>query len=147
MKALFSVTMLVAGLLTLSPADLLADELVGVIKTASETVVMRDGETMTAMAGMEVKRGDILKTGANGAAGLIFSDDTVISMGARTELAVEAYLFEPAEGKLSCILEILKGTISYLSGQIAKLAPESVELLTPAATIGVRGTHVLIKVD
>ena len=91
--------------------------------------------------------GDILKTGDGGALGLIFYDDTIISMGPRTELAIEAYLFEPLEGKLAFIAKILRGTVSYLSGQIAKLSPESVKLVTPAATIGVRGTHVLIKVD
>jgi len=88
-----------------------------------------------------------VKTGDGGSVGLIFSDDTIISMGPRTELAIEDYLFEPIEGKLAFIAKILRGTVSYLSGQIAKIAPESVKLITPAATIGVRGTHVLIKVD
>jgi hypothetical protein len=96
---------------------------------------------------MELKRGDVVKTGDDGSAGLIFSDDTVISMGPHTEIAVEEYLFEPVEGKLGFITRIFKGTVSYLSGQIAKLSPESVKLQTPAATIGVRGTHVLVKVD
>lgn len=127
--------------------NLAAEELVGLIKTAVETVVMRDGDPMAALPGMELQQGDIVKTGAAGSAGLILSDDTVISMGPQTELAVESYLFEPVEGQFSCILELVRGTISYLTGQIAKLAPESVELMTPAATIGVRGTQVLIRVD
>lgn len=147
MKACLAWSLLIAFFYTVLVANAVAEEFVGLIKTASETVVVRGSDTLAATPGMEVMRGDVLRTGANGSVGLIFSDDTVISMGPRTELAVEAYLFEPVEGRLSCILEIVRGTISYLSGQIAKLAPESVELLTPAATIGVRGTHVLIKVD
>lgn len=147
MKVRTSLMLLLVVGSIVTAVDVGAEEWVGLIKTASEAVVTRGGETLTAVPGMELKRGDVVKTGAGGSAGLIFSDDTVISMGPRTELAVEKYLFEPVEGQLGCILEIFKGTISYLSGQIAKLAPASVELLTPAATIGVRGTHVLIKVD
>jgi hypothetical protein len=36
--------------------------------------------------------------------------------------------------------------VSYVSGQIAKLAPGAVRLIAPTATIAVRGTHVLIRV-
>jgi len=125
-----------------------AEEFVGLVKSLEgNAVIIRDGQSRDALEGMEIKKGDIIRTGNNGAIGLIFSDDTVISMGPRTELAVEDYLFEPIEGKLGFIARILKGTVSYLSGQISKLAPESVKLMTPAATIGVRGTHVLVKVD
>lgn len=55
--------------------------------------------------------------------------------------------FEPLEKKLFFVLRMIQGTVSFLSGQVAKLSPESVKLVMPAATIGVRGTHVLIKVD
>lgn len=125
-----------------------AEEFVGLVKSVEgQASVLRGGETKDVVASMEIKMGDVLKTGGDGSVGLIFSDDTIISMGPRTELAVEEYLFEPIEGKLAFIAKILRGTVSYLSGQIAKLSPESVQLVTPAATIGVRGTHVLIKVD
>ena len=90
--------------------------------------------------------GDIVKTDSDGSAALVFSDDTIITMGPQTELTVEDYLFEPLEGRLGFVAKILRGTISYLSGQIEKLSPGTVQLKTPAATIGVRGTHVLLKV-
>ena len=125
-----------------------AAEFVGFVKSlVGEATVLRDGEAKEAAVGMEIKEGDIVKTGANGSAGLIFSDDTIITMGPRTELVVEDYLFEPLEGRLGFVAKILRGTISYLSGQIEKLSPGTVQLKTPAATIGVRGTHVLLKVE
>ena len=140
--------LLVAVFVLIFASCAIAEEFVGLVKSVEgQAFVSRDGETKDVIAGMEIKMGDVLKTGADGSVGLIFSDDTIITMGPRTELAVEDYLFEPIEGKLAFIARILKGTVSYLSGQIAKLSPESVKLVTPAATIGVRGTHVLIKVD
>lgn len=140
--------LLVAVCICIFATGVAAEEFVGLVKSVEgKAVVTRSGETKDVVAGMDIKMGDVLKTGGDGSVGLIFSDDTIISMGPRTELAIEDYLFEPVEGKLAFIARILRGTVSYLSGQIAKLSPESVKLLTPAATIGVRGTHVLIKVD
>ena len=140
--------LLAAFSLCILATSAVAEAFVGLVKSVEgQAFVTRGGETKDVVAGMEIKMGDIVKTGDGGSVGLIFSDDTIISMGPRTELAIEDYLFEPVEGKLAFIARILKGTVSYLSGQIAKLSPKSVELVTPAATIGVRGTHVLIKVD
>ena len=96
---------------------------------------------------MKIQIGDVVKTGDKGGIGLIFTDDTIISMGSKSEITIEDYLFEPIEGKLSFIARMIQGTISFISGQITKLSPESVRLETPAATIGVRGTHVLVKVE
>jgi hypothetical protein len=42
---------------------------------------------------------------------------------------------------------MLKGTAVYLSGIIGKLSPQSVRFETPNATIGIRGTKMLVKVD
>ena len=125
-----------------------AEAFVGVVKSVEGgATITRNGETITVVTGMEVKQADILKTDRQGTVGVVFSDDTRISMGPRTEIAVDDYLFEPLEKRLSFILRLIRGTVSFLSGQIAKLSPESVQLVMPAATIGVRGTHVLIKVD
>ena len=124
-----------------------AGEFVAFVKSLEgQAIVLRDGETKAATVGMEIKVGDVVKTDRDGSAALIFSDDTIITMGPQTELAVEDYLFEPLEGRLGFVAKILRGTISYLSGQIEKLSPGTVQLKTPAATIGVRGTHVLLKV-
>jgi hypothetical protein len=121
---------------------------VGVVKTvAGEAFVKRQNEKFDVVAGMEIQTADILITGPSGYVGLVFSDDTLISMGPRTEITIDDYLFEPREKKLSFILRLVRGTVSYISGQMAKLSPESVQLIMPAATIGVRGTQVLMKAN
>jgi hypothetical protein len=42
---------------------------------------------------------------------------------------------------------MVQGTAVYISGIIAKLSPQSVRFETPNATIGIRGTRFLVKVD
>ena len=120
----------------------------GMVKTvAGDATVIRSGQTLPLAVGMEINGADVLKTGRHGRLGLIFSDDTLITMGPDTEIAIDDYLFEPDQKRLSFVMRLIHGTVSFLSGQIAKLSPESVRLVMPAATIGVRGTHVLMKVD
>jgi len=41
---------------------------------------------------------------------------------------------------------MMKGSFAYLSGLIGKLAPDTVQLAIPDATIAVRGTKLLVEV-
>jgi len=121
---------------------------VGIVKSIEgDVVIKRNGEILAVTQGMEIMPVDIIKTDRQGSVGLVFSDDTRITMGPKTEISVDEYLFEPKDRNLSFVVRLIKGTVSFLSGQIAKLSPDSVQLVMPAGTIGVRGTHVLIKVD
>ena len=140
----FYVTLALIGLI--GPAG--ADAFVGVVKTVTgEATILRQDQRMDIVAGMALKNNDVVKTGEGGYVGLVFSDDTLISMGPGTEITIDDYLFEPREKKLSFVLRLVRGTLSFISGQMVKLAPDSVKLIMPAATIGVRGTHVLLKAD
>ncbi len=136
--------LVLAGLCT--PA--VARVFIGVVKTIEGgAVIERKGETIPVVTGMEIRQADTIKTDRHGYVGLVFSDDTRISMGPNTEIAVDDYLFQPLDKRLSFIVRLIRGTVSFISGQITRLAPESVQLVMPEATIGVRGTHVLVKVD
>jgi hypothetical protein len=120
----------------------------GLVKTVGRSAfVVRNGDSLEAVPGMRIQKGDIVRTGDKGSIGLIFTDDTIISMGSKSEITIEDYLFDPVKGKLSFVARMIQGTISFISGQITKLSPSSVRLETPAATIGVRGTHFLVKIE
>ncbi|GAM08089.1 fecR protein [Geobacter sp. OR-1] len=123
-------------------------EYIGIVKSLSgDVVVLRNNSSVRAEGNMKLRQGDHVRTGANGKAGLIFEDDTVIAIGPNSSIVIDSFLFQPNEKKLSFIARIIQGTASYLSGQIAKLAPNNVRLETPHATVGMRGTHLLVKVD
>jgi hypothetical protein len=121
---------------------------IGIVKTvAGDTVIVRNDKSIRAEVNTKVLKGDLLKTGPDGKVGVIFEDDTVISMGPNSEIVIENFLFRPAEKKMSFIARIIQGTASFISGQITKLAPDLVHIETPDATIGMRGTQVLVQVE
>lgn len=124
------------------------DTVVGFIKTAEGEANLTDGQTTApAQVGMPLHLGSIIKTGSDGQLGAVFKDNTVMSFGPETEVVIDEYLFAPADGALKLSVNMLKGTLHYISGVIAKLKPEAVSVKTPAGIIGVRGTRFLAKAE
>ncbi len=117
------------------------DSVQGEVKIVSQSL------TVDAVQNMKIIPGDHVKTGSTGSVGLIFDDDTVVSLGPKSEMEVKEFLFDPADNQLSFIARMIKGTFSFITGQIAKLAPQKVQLETPTATLGVRGTKFVVEVD
>ena len=119
----------------------------GHLKTVSGAVtIVRGQSTLAAKAGDPVYATDTLRTGADGALGVTLRDDTRLSLGPDSEVRIDRYVYAPGEGGLGMVLKFLRGVAVYVSGRMAKLAPDAVRLETPSAIVGVRGTTVAIRV-
>ncbi|HSB71571.1 MAG TPA: FecR domain-containing protein [Candidatus Methylomirabilis sp.] len=135
-------------LLLVDPVMSSEGQVIGVIKTVKATAsVIRGQQTIPATIGTRLYLNDTLQTGADSSLGLIFRDDSVLSMGPNSRVILDQFLFSPVEGKLGFLIKIMHGTIAYLSGVIGKLSPSNAKFDTPVATIGIRGTHFAVKVQ
>ena len=120
----------------------------GRIKSASGAVfVVRKNATVPAQAGQTLLEADTLRTGPDGRAGVTLRDETRIAIGPNSEVRLDQFLYSPGQGRLGFAMRIARGVVAYVSGRIAKLAPESVRLETPSAILGVRGTKLIIRVE
>ncbi|MBA3011016.1 MAG: FecR family protein [Proteobacteria bacterium] len=118
------------------------------VKNVSGSVdIMRQTNLVKAKTGLLLVKGDVLTTGNNSYAGIIFTDGTVITVGPKTEFRIDAYVFAPQTKEYDFSFYLEKGSAVYHSGKISKLSPESVKFSTPKATVGIRGTRFIIKVD
>ena len=100
-----------------------------------------------AKASERLQVSDTLITRADGSMGIILQDNSVLSMGPNSRVVLSQFAFDPAEEKLSFVAKVRRGTISYLTGLIAKLNRQGVSFETPTVVCGIRGTHFAIKVD
>ena len=124
------------------------DNVIGFVKIAQgQASVLTAGNLVKAQPGTPLHLGSVLKTGSDGSLGVTFKDNTMMSFGPDTELTVEEYLYAPADGDLKLVASLVKGTLHYISGVIAKLKPEAVSVKTPTGIIGVRGTRFLVKAE
>jgi hypothetical protein len=120
----------------------------GHIKLATgSALIVRNNATVAARPGQLVFPTDALRTGPDGRVGVTLMDDTRLSLGPNSEVRLERYVYAPAEGGFGMVLNFVRGVAAYVSGRIAKLAPDSIRLETPAAIVGVRGTTVAVRVD
>lgn len=127
-----------------------ADESAGSLrKKKGDVLIERHGNILKAEDGTSVYPNDTVSTGANSSVGIIFKDNSRISLGSNSRLELKQFVFEPAQRQFSMVNELIKGTASFISGKMTKLSPDSVILETPSATIGVRGTtyHVMVRED
>jgi hypothetical protein len=109
--------------------------------------IVRGSGLIPAQAGQIVFEADGLRTGIDGKLGVTLKDDTRVSLGPSSEVRVEHFVYAPANGSLALVLKIMRGAVAYVSGQIAKISPDSIRLETPAAIVGVRGTSLAIHVE
>lgn len=121
---------------------------IGVVKTVEGSPeIIRADQPVASSAGSPVFLNDTLLTDGVSGIGISLNDGTTLSLGEDSELIIDDFVYEPAAGNVGLGMQMLGGTMSYLSGKIAHISPESVSVDTPTATIGIRGTKFLVKVN
>jgi hypothetical protein len=103
------------------------------------------GQTQPLPVGSPVFVGDRIRTGSDGAVGVTLSDDTLLTAGPNSTLLINEFEFNTTTEEGSLLATLLKGTLSVVTGLIAKQTPEKVQFKTPNVVLGVRGTEFIIE--
>ena len=90
--------------------------------------------------------GDRVVTADGAAVGITLRDDTLVSLGPKSTFVLEQYNFNESSGEGNVAVRVVKGTLRYVTGLIGKHAPERQQVMTPTATIGIRGTDFIVDV-
>ena len=111
------------------------------------TSVEREGSESNLDLDSDIMFMDNVKTG-KGELGITFIDDTNVAVSSQSSLIIDEFIYDPnsAEGS-KLALKVAAGTVRYASGNIAKLNKQNVDIRTPTARIGVRGTAFSMTVD
>lgn len=137
---------LIATLLLTSPLMAWAD--IGQIKSLSGDVwVVRGDQRIDAARGTRLDVADVIHTGSNGRVGVMLEDNTRMSAGPNSRVALEKFEFDPTTHDGKSVTRISKGTLSIISGQLAKRSEDAVQVKTPSSVLAVRGTRFLVQVD
>jgi hypothetical protein len=118
----------------------------GHIKVATGAVqVERAGQQVPATVGAVVQAGDVVVTGPDGSVGITFLDNSLLSAGPNSVLAIDRFAFDSTTHRGSFESSLKKGTLAVVSGKLAKQSPDAMKVKTPAAVLGVRGTEFLVR--
>lgn len=121
---------------------------IGQIKVARGDVQIQRGATKeAAKVGMGIQASDVVLTGTDGAAGLTFTDNSLVSVGPNSVFAIDKYAFDSTTHAGEFEGNLKKGKLAAVSGKMVKQSPESMKIRTPSAVMGVRGTEFVVQVD
>jgi hypothetical protein len=117
-----------------------------ILHKGNAVIERNDGEDVKAKNELDIFSYNVVKTG-KGKVAIEFIDDTRVDVTQHSKLIIDEFVYDPNTKTGSLSLKAALGTIRYASGQIAKTSPTNVQITTPTATIGVRGTDFTMTVD
>ncbi|NWJ22543.1 FecR domain-containing protein, partial [Marine Group I thaumarchaeote] len=100
----------------------------------------RAAKTENIDVGYDVLMDDFYQTGEDGQIGIVFEDDTTITVIENSELLIDDFVYDPASGIGQLAFNVTVGSFRYVSGTLAANNAGTVKITTPSATITVRGT-------
>ena len=106
-----------------------------------------DGARRVLSVGSQVEAGETLVTEEKTYAQIRFIDKGVVTLRPGTQFKIESFAFaEQQPEKDGAVFSLLKGGLRKLTGLVGNRGnQDAYKLMTPTATIGIRGTHFLVQ--
>ncbi|MEI7613136.1 MAG: FecR domain-containing protein [Betaproteobacteria bacterium] len=112
------------------------------------SLLAADGSVRMAKPGAPVNAGDTAVTGEQGQLHIRFSDDSMVQLHAKTQFRIDQYAFSgKADDDSKGFFSLLKGGFRTVTGLLGKYNRSTYRVNTPAATIGIRGTEYIARLD
>lgn len=121
-----------------APAQTAATVVGRVVKFDGNATVIRNGVAVSLHVGDGVLKGDVLQTGT-GTMAVTFNDGSTLDLAANSRLAVNDFVYDPNRTANSEVLDLVRGSLSFVSGEVAHSGGH-MNITTPVATMGIRGT-------
>jgi hypothetical protein len=117
------------------------DEFIGkvVAMRGAVVAVAEDGQKRNLAVNAQVFVQDVIETGT-GRVQLMFKDNTLITLGRNTKMALTAYAWDPENKKAEMQTRIREGSFRIMGGAITRTAPEKFKTTSVSGTIGIRGS-------
>ena len=116
-----------------------------VTKLTGTATAIRNGVSIILNQGDNVEKGDVVQSGSSSTLGITFIDGTVFGLSSNARMVLNEMVYDPNGSNNSSLISLVAGTISFVAGETAKHGDMKVD--TPVATMGIRGTAVLVEID
>ena len=116
-----------------------------VTKLQGSATAIRNGVSIILNMGDNVEKGDVVQSGSDSTLGVTFIDGTVFGLSSNARMVLNEMVYDPNGSNNSSLLSLVAGTITFVAGETAKHGDMKID--TPVATMGIRGTAVLVEID
>lgn len=94
----------------------------------------------------EIELYDTAET-ANGRMLIEFKDKAELALTEHTKILIDEVIYDPDPSKSKMTMQFVQGTARFASGKLAIMNKKNIDIKTPTATIGIRGTDFTTTVD
>jgi hypothetical protein len=129
---------------TAQPASTSANPIGAVATLQGGASVTRSSATSALKVKDAIFKGDVLQTAVNGTLGIAFDDATTFSLRPNSRIAVDEFVYRERGANNIAAFDVVRGTIAFVASAVAKTG--DMKIVTPTATIGIRGTTGVIEV-
>jgi Tol biopolymer transport system component len=116
-----------------------------VVKMTGSASVVRNGVTIALNNGDNVLQNDVVQTGSGSSLGLVMIDGTTFNLSAGARLMLNDLTYDANSTSNASLFTLVQGAASFVAGQVAKTGDMKVG--TPVATMGIRGTAVILDIS
>ena len=131
-------TWVLAVLLVLSCGPASAQQRIGVASMAKNDVSgVIAGQTRVIGTGAQIFQNEVVTTGDNSSAQLLFRDQTTLTLGSNARMKLDRFVYNPSTRTGDIAIDIAEGAFRFMSGDAES---QSYKIKTLTATTAVRGT-------
>lgn len=123
-----------------------SDDAIGQVATVQgrATVTRNNAAPVALKVNDDIFKGDVLATGADGALGVTFDDETTFNLTANARMTVDEFIYDEGGTQNAALFNVARGTAAFVASQVAKTG--DMKISTPTATMGIRGTTGVVDV-
>jgi hypothetical protein len=125
--------LLLMGLLVLQSTNLYGQEAIG---SATSVKPQAEANARTLSGGSTVYSKELIHTGDAGVADLRFHDNGNLSVGPKSSVRLDKFVYDPSKSAGSVAVEATRGSFRFVSGSQSE---GSYQVKTPYGTLGIRG--------
>jgi len=128
-----------------SSLQVFANEMIGVISAGIGEISNQKNEKLS--TGSKIYFGDTILVKAKSNAQILLLDETALTVGEKSELTIDEFIYDP-KSKIGKIVSNIKiGTVRVITGEISKKNPDNLEVNVPTGSVGARGTEFVVVTE
>jgi len=78
---------------------------------------------------------------------ILLLDETALTIGEKTELTIDDFVYDPQTKVGKIVSNIKVGTVRIITGEISKQNPDNLEVNIPTGSVGARGTEFIVVTE
>ncbi len=121
------------------------NDVIGVISAGIGDITNQKNEKLE--TGSKIYFGDTIIVKAQSTAQILLLDETALTIGEKSELTIDDFVYDPKSKVGKIVSNIKIGTVRIITGEISNQNPDNLEVNIPTGSIGARGTEFVVVTE